>query len=318
MTDETGADMKVSIIGTGHVGATLGYVLVLEGLCEQLVLVNRDRRRAEGHALDLQHTASLVRNPVRVTCGEIVATAGSDVVVFTISVPMDPHRPDRRLLADGNAALIRDWLPGLEKASPNAVFLMVTNPVDVMTWATLQVTNLPPERVCGIGTLVDSARFRTMMSEQLGIHPDDIRAYILGEHGTSQVAAISVASVGGELIDESLERARQAAEETRDSGIEIFRLKGFTNFAVAKATATVVEGILHDQRHTTPLSVLLQGEYNLRDVCLSIPVVIGRRGVTRRLKPRLAEAELAALRRSAEEISLSNQRILPILNETRR
>ncbi|MCA9086200.1 MAG: hypothetical protein KDA81_19215 [Planctomycetaceae bacterium] len=308
--------MKVSIVGTGHVGATLAYVLVLEGLCERLVLINRDRRKAQGHAMDLQHTASLVRHPVHVSSGDIVHSAGSDVVVMTMSVPMDPDKPDRRALAEGNAAIIRDWMPRLAQASPNAVFLVVTNPVDVMAWATLKVTGLPSERVCGIGTLVDSARFRAMMSEQLSIHPDDIRAYILGEHGASQVAAISVASVGGEDIDESLEKAREAAEITRDSGIEIFRLKGFTNFAVAKATAMVVEAILHDEHHTIPLSVLMDGDYNLHDVCLSIPVVIGRHGVTRRLRPRLEEAELAALRKSAAEIAASNQRILPILNQT--
>ena len=308
--------MKVSIVGTGHVGATLAYVLVLEGLCERLVLINRDRRKAQGHAMDLQHTASLVRHPVHVSSGDIVHSAGSDVVVMTMSVPMDPDKPDRRALAEGNAAIIRDWMPRLAQASPNAVFLVVTNPVDVMAWATLKVTGLPSERVCGIGTLVDSARFRAMMSEQLSIHPDDIRAYILGEHGASQVAAISVASVGGEDIDESLEKAREAAEITRDSGIEIFRLKGFTNFAVAKATAMVVEAILHDEHHTIPLSVLMDCDYNLHDVCLSIPVVIGRHGVTRRLRPRLEEAELAALRKSAAEIAASNQRILPILNQT--
>ncbi len=306
--------MKVTIVGTGHVGATLAYVTVLEGLADRLVLINRDRQKAAGHALDLQHTASLVRQPIKVTSGEILNSANSDVVVFTISVPMDQREPDRRKLADGNAALVRDWMPALAKVSPNAVFLIVSNPVDVMTWATLQVTDLSPERVCGVGTLVDSARFRAMMSEELGIHPDDIRAYILGEHGQSQVAAISLAWVGGEPIDESFERAREFARITTDSGIEVFRLKGYTNFAVAKATALVIEAIQHDQRHTMPLSVLLDGYCGIDDVCLSIPVVVGREGITRRLHPSLTADEVAAFRASAEAVRQNNQQISSILN----
>lgn len=305
--------MKVTIVGTGFVGASLAYVLVLEGLADELVLVNRSADKARGHQIDLQHTASFVRDPVNVISGDIADSKDSDVVVFTASVPMNPNISDRQVLSDGNACLIRDLMPSLAEASPNAVFLMVSNPIDVMTWATLQVTDLPPERVCGIGTLVDSARYRTLLSEELKIHPGDIRAYILGEHGASQVAAISVASVGGEQIDASLEVARRCAEETTDAGFEILRLKGHTNFAVAKATAVVIESILHDQHRTFPLSILLNGYCGIEDVCLSIPVVVGRSGVSRYMYPKLAEEEKIALRKSAEKVCQTNHRILPIL-----
>ncbi|MCR9199157.1 MAG: hypothetical protein NXI04_10960 [Planctomycetaceae bacterium] len=307
--------MKVTIVGTGHVGSTLAYVSVLRGLAEKLVLVNRDDRKARGHALDLRHTAAMMPSPTQITTGGVDASAESDVVVFTISCPMPKDRPDRRVMAEENAVLIREWLPALSRVSPNAVFLIVTNPVDVMTWATLQVTDLPPERVCGIGTLVDSARFRAMMSDEIGIHADDIRAYILGEHGASQVAAISLASVGGEPIDTSLEKAHQFAQETTEAGIDIFRLKGYTNFGIATSTALVIEAIKHDKHHTMPLSVELDGFCGIADVCLSIPVVIGRNGVTRRLKPRLTDEEQKAFTQSAEAIRAINQQILPILNE---
>ena len=308
--------MKVTILGTGHVGSALAYVCVLDGLADELVLINRDRRKADGHAMDLQHTSALVRHPIQVLSGDVSASANSDVVVVTISVPMNRNAPDRREMASGNAALIRDWLPQLAESSPDAVFLIVTNPVDSMTWATLQVTDLPVERVCGIGTLVDSARFRAMMSDELGIHAEDIRAYILGEHGQSQVAAISVAWVGGESIDKSLQRAQEFAKKTVDSGLEIFRLKGYTNFAVAKATALVIEAIQHNQHHTMPLSVLLDGYCGIDDVCLSIPVVVGRGGISRWMHPRLTMDEMAAFQRSADQLRINNQRILPILHET--
>lgn len=307
--------MKVTIVGTGHVGATLAHLVVMQGLAEDLVLINRNRSKADGHALDLRHTASMVRHPVHVSSGDIADSQDSDVIVFTISVPMDPDNADRLALATGNAELIKDWMPKLAKASPNAVFLVVTNPVDVMTWATLEVTDLPASRVCGIGTIVDSARFRALMSDELGIHADDIRAYVLGEHGASQVAAISVASVGGETIDDTIEKARLFAQKTTESGIEIFRLKGYTNFAVATATALVIEAVQHDQHHTMPLSVKLNGFCEIDDVCLSIPVVIGRNGITRQLNPHLTPDEIKAFTKSAETVRSCNQQILPILNK---
>lgn len=307
--------MKVTIVGTGHVGATLAYAVVLQGLADRLVLINRDQRKADGNALDLQHTASMVRHPIKIVSGDIKASENSDVVVFTISTPMDKDVPDRRSMSDSNAELIRTWMPSLAKASPDAIFLVITNPVDVMTWATLQVTDLSPNRVCGIGTIVDSARFRAMMSEELGIHAEDIRSYILGEHGASQVAAISLASVGGEPIDSSLEKAHRFAQETTEAGLEIFRLKGYTNFAVATATGLVLEAIQHDQHHTMPLSVTLDGYCDIDDVCLSVPVVIGRQGVTRRFQPKLTAEEKRAFQKSAEMVRQCNQQILPILNK---
>lgn len=305
--------MKVTIVGTGNVGASLAYVVVLEGLADELVLINRNADTARGHQIDLQHTSSLVKTTIDIKSGGIAASQDSDVVVFTASVPMDRYMSDRQVLANGNAQLIKDWMPKLAEASPNAVYLMVTNPVDVMAWATLQVTALPPERVCGIGTLVDSARFRTFLSEELDIHPNDIRAYVLGEHGASQVAAISVANVGGEPIDASLDIAKRFAKETTDAGFEVLRLKGYTNFAVAKATAVVIEAIKDDQNHTFPLSVLLDGYCGIDDVCLSVPVVIGRHGVSRYLHPKLAAEEQAAFIASANTVRQACRGIMPIL-----
>lgn len=305
--------MKVTIVGTGQVGSSLAYVTVLEGLAEELVLINRNRNTAEGHARDLQHTASLVRHPIRVRAGDVQDSKGSDVVVVTVSVPMDRETPDRRALAKGNAELLRTIIPPLAEANPDAVFLIITNPVDVMTWAVLQLTDLPWQRVCGIGTIVDSARFRAMLSQELNIHPDDIRAYIIGEHGASQVAAISVASVAGVRFQESIDKAREYADATTSSGIEIFQLKGYTNFAVAKATALVIEAVQHDQQRTMPLSISLGGYCDIEDLCLSIPVVMARNGITRTLHPQLTEEEKRAFEESADAIRQLNHEILPIL-----
>lgn len=305
--------MKVTVVGTGNVGSALANAIVLEGLADELVLLNRTDRIAEGHALDLQHAASFVKHSMNVSGGSFDDCVNSDVVVMTLSVPIDTAAPDRRSLAEGNAQIFAEWMPRLVEASPNAIFLIVTNPVDVMTWAALQLTDLSPNKVCGIGTIVDSARFRAMMSKRLDIHADDIRAYILGEHGQSQVAAINMASVGGEPIDESLETAHQLAQSTIDSGFDILRLKGYTNFAVAKATAVVIEAIRYNRHSTAPLSVLLDGYCGIDDVCLSIPVVIGRDGVTRRMHPRLADSEFAAFCQSANEVREVCEQVRPLL-----
>lgn len=308
--------MKVTVVGTGNVGSALAFAIVLEGLSDELVLLNRTERTAQGHALDLQHAASFVKHPPKIIGGSVEESRDSDIVVMTLSVPMDTSFPDRRTLARGNAHILAEWMPKLVEASPKAIFLMVTNPVDVMTWAALQLTDLNPNKVCGIGTLVDSGRFRAMMSTRLDIHPDDIRAYILGEHGQSQVAAINMASVGGEPIDDSLETAHQVAQVTIDSGIDVLRLKGYTNFAVAKATAVVIEAIRYNRHSTTPLSVLLDGYCGIDDVCLSIPVVMGREGVTRRMHPRLAESEFEAFCKSAAEVRQVCDQIRPFLKRS--
>lgn len=305
--------MKVTIVGTGHVGSTLAYAVVLQGLAEDLLLVNRTRRTAQGHARDLQHASSFVDHPIRVRDGDISDSRDSDIVVMTLSVPMPRDRIDRLALADENLEILKQWLPAAAELSPNAVYLIVTNPVDVMTWAALQLTSLPEQRVCGVGTLVDSARFRSRMSEELRVHSDDIRAYVLGEHGNSQVAAVSAATIGGEHFDRSTAVARRLATEIVTSGPEILEAKGYTDFAVATATAKVIKAVGDDEHRTLPLSVLVDGYCGISDVCLSIPVVIGRQGVTRYLHPQLSPDEESAFQASAAQVRGVIERIRPRL-----
>ena len=294
--------MKISIVGLGNVGATLAHVLVMSGLADELVLVNRTHQKAVGDALDLAHAASLAKRKVDVRAGAVEDSRGSDLVVLTASAPQPSgpqHGPPSRLaLAEANAQLFQSLVPRLYEASPEAVFLVITNPVDVLVWITLKLTGAPASRVLGLGTLIDSARFRSLLSDEFGVHSDDIRAYILGEHGDSQLAALSTAVVGGEPIGDNA-RIRELMEQTIRSGVEVMQAKGYTNFAVASAAAMVVETITMDLRRTLPLSIQLNGYLDVEDVCLSVPVVLGRRGVCRILHPPLAESEVAAVGRSA-------------------
>lgn len=293
--------MKISIIGPGRVGATLAYTLALKGLASEIVLVGRNRRRAAGEALDIEHAQLFLRAPLDVRAGEIADVAGSKVIAICASAPTPDDMSDRNQLARENVALMREMVPGLVAAAPEARFVVVTNPVDVITWQILQLSGLPAHQVMGTGTLVDSARFRDALSQQVGIHPADIRSYVLGEHGNSQFAAMSVAQSGADSLEDTPER-RELFARTAAAGFEVFQLKGNTCYAVAMAAAEAIESIVLDARHTMPLSIRIDDFCGVSGVCLSLPVVVGARGIERVLRPPLNEAEQAAFRRCAEVV----------------
>jgi L-lactate dehydrogenase len=293
--------MKVSLIGTGRVGSTLAYTLLLRGLADELVLVDLDREVAEGEALDLEHAEAFSGHPMTVRAGEVADTAGSDVIVITCSAPWKREYTSRFDIGPDNVRLFREIVPPLAEASPEAKLLVVTNPVDVMTYHAIELSGLPPGRVFGTGTLIDSARFRSVLSKRMGIHPDDLRAYVLGEHGDSQLPVFSGAMAGGMRIVED-EATDELFRRASRSGFEVVARKGHTNYAISMAAALIVEAIAWDTRRTMPLSVLVDGYLGVRDVCLSLPVVVGREGITRVLEPDLGDEEAAAFRRSAQTV----------------
>ncbi|MDZ7736498.1 MAG: hypothetical protein U5P41_10620 [Gammaproteobacteria bacterium] len=200
-------------------------------------------------------------------------------------------------------------MPELAKNSPDAVFVVLTNPVDIMTYHTIRLSGFPPRRVIGTGTLIDSARFREMLSDEIGIDPDDLRAYILGEHGPHQFPALSQAQVGGERIDDN-EHRRQMFRDAVEAGHNVLRAKGYTNYAIAMAASLIIEAIVHDTRRTMPVSTLIDGWLDVADVCLSLPVVIGRSGITRVLHPELDASEREAFRQAAVAVAEATRSIL--------
>ncbi|MCR9208204.1 lactate/malate dehydrogenase family protein [Rhodopirellula europaea] len=291
--------MKITLVGTGRVGSAIAFALTINPLASELLLLNRSREKAEGDALDLTHAAALVDSNMKIHAGEIADSKDSDVIIFTASVPF--RYPDQTRLEMGidNMPILRKWMPALAETSPNAIVLMVSNPVDALAYETIRLTGFDPKRVIGTGTLVDSIRYRALLSTELKIHAQDIRAYILGEHGDTQFAASSIAMTGGERFYPS-DTSRRMFEETKAMGYEVFRLKGHTSYGIAMATITILDSIAYDLRHTMPVSVLVDGYLGVEDVCLSLPAVIGREGVTRILHPTLSEDEEAAFRKSAE------------------
>lgn len=305
---------KVSIVGIGNVGATLAYTLVSNAMVDELVLVNRTREKAEGEAADLRHAASFTRRKSIVRAGGIEETRGSDIVVFASSISVPGSAPDRNAFALGNLEIARTWIPPLATANPDAVFLVVSNPVDVMTYVVVKLSGLASRQVIGTGTLIDSGRWRSLLSDQLQIHPDDVRAYILGEHGETQFPALSVAATGGERLDQGPIHER-LFQEAKQSGLEVYRRKGYTNFAIAQATNLIIDAILNDARRTLPTSVLLDDYFGVSDVCLSVPVIIGKRGVLRHLRPHLEEREKEKLRASGQHVRSIIDSLGPIIKQ---
>ena len=293
--------MKISIIGMGRVGSSIAAALVSEQLCKELVLVDLNQEVARAEALDLQHAASVGGSPMRIREGNLSETADSAIVMVTASVSMPPGSTDRNAYARGNGVLMRKMLPEIVRYSPDTILLMLSNPMDAMTTLALELTGLPWQRVIGSGTLLDTARRRAAIAAYTGVHSNDIRAYILGEHGPNMVPLVSSVNLAGELADDpehQLELARRSMQE----GTDVFRIRGFTNHAIARSAAMIVAAIVHDTRQTMPVSVWSDGYAGTEGVCLSLPCVIGRTGVQRILHPALSNSEREKLQASADSI----------------
>jgi L-lactate dehydrogenase len=212
---------------------------------------------------------------------------------------------------DTNVGICRDIVQEVTKHNSDAILLVVANPVDVLTYAALKFSGLPRERVIGSGTVLDSARFRYRLSEHCGVDPRNVHAYVLGEHGDSEVMAWSIATLGGTSLEDCCttcphecteEDREQIGQQVRQSAYHIIDAKGATNFAVGLALVRIVTAILRDENSVLTVSTLLQGEYGIEDVCVSMPVILNSAGVDRMLQPRLSEDELTGLRKSAEAV----------------
>ena len=291
--------MKIAILGVGRVGTATAFALVMQQLGHEIVLIGRDLRKAEGEAADLQDAAGLhSRASVRAALiDDAGALEGVDVAIVTNSAGFGGASRLDELAA--NAPMFRELIPKVVARSPGVILVIVSNPVDAMTYLAIQYGGLPASRVIGTGTLIDTMRFRAALAAEWRMNPLDVRAYILGEHGDSQFAALSVASAGGVKFDADDAFVIRAAEAARTAGRDLVDRKGYTNFAVASSTATIVEAICDDSRAVLPVSTRIDGYLGVRDVCLSVPCVVGREGILRMLPVDLDDAEAEAFRNSA-------------------
>jgi L-lactate dehydrogenase len=297
---------KVAVIGAGNVGATFTYTLVLNGLVGEIVLIDVDRERAEGEAMDISHAVPL-SNPVRVWAGDYSDSAGADVVVVTAGTAQRPGET-RIDLVKRNAEIFSDVIPSITEHNDTGILLIATNPVDVLSCVAWRMSGFPSKRVIGSGTVLDTARFRYLLGEYLGLDPRNVHAYVVGEHGDSEVPVWSLANVAGMRLDEYCRREEcdigdavreRISHQVRDAAYEVIERKGATYYAVAVALVRIVESILRDQHTVLSVSNLVPGLYGIGDIYFSLPAVIGRGGVERVVHLALDQAETEALRKSA-------------------
>ena len=307
---------KVAIIGTGSVGATIAYALLMRGLARELVLIDRVTDKARAEAMDLNHGAMFVR-PVDVRDGTLADCAGARVVVITAGAKQQPGQ-SRLELAEANATLFQRLIPEVVRAAPDALLLIVSNPVDVLTDLALRLSGLPAGRVIGSGTVLDTSRFRFLIGRYFNVSVSNVHAYIIGEHGDSEVALWSSAQIGNvRLTDLALpdrpplndESKRAIVEGVRGAAGAVIRAKGATNWAIGLAVARILEALLRDERVVLTVSRRLEGYLGVDGVCLSVPSVVSREGAESCLTVACDQGELDAFRRSADIVRAAGARL---------
>jgi len=302
--------MKIGIVGTGMVGSAAGYAMALLGVGTEIVLVDANPALARAQAQDIAH-ATPFATTVAVRAGEYPDLDGAAVVIIAAGVSQKPGE-SRLALLERNVEVFRTVIGGIMKAAPEAILLIATNPLDVMNFAAQKLSGLPPERVIGSGTILDTARLRSLLGDHLGIAPNSVHAYVLGEHGDSEVAVWSSAMAGsvpivsfadqiGRPLD--ADTRTRIADQVRGAAYTIIEGKGATWYGIGAGLARIVQSITDDERTVFSVSQVSGEIEGVPDIALSLPRVIGRDGIVATLMPELDAGERAALKHSAEVIS---------------
>lgn len=300
---------KLVVVGAGLVGATTAYTIMLGGLFSEIVLIDINRNKAEGDAMDIAHGVSF-QKPVRVIAGDYQECADADIVVITAGAAQTPGQSRRALLSQ-NVEIFKSIVAGIMKYAPeDMILLTVTNPVDVLTYVTYRLSGLPKNQVLGSGTVLDTSRLKYMISRQTGIDARNCHTYVIGEHGDSEVAAWSVTNIGGMSMHEFCRYTGKCAigdldrmyEEVKNSAYEIIQKKGATYYAIAVAVAKIVECIAGDENSILTVSSVFDGQYGISDVALSVPTKVGGDGIEKILEVPFSKQELQGLLNSAETL----------------
>ena len=315
-------EMKVGIVGAGLVGSTTAYTLAIEGTASEIVLVDINKIRAEAEADDITH-ATAFKQDCRIIEGDYKDLEGADVVIITADGA--PNFNNSRLeLVNGNTKMFETIIPYIATYAPFSIIIVTTNPVDVMTSVALKLSGFPENRVIGSGTVLDTARFRSLLGQYLGISPKSLHALVLGEHGDSAVVSWSTARVGAMDIEEFARdmgkelndaNKKKIAEEVVQIAYKIYNGKKATYYGIAGALSTICKAIAKDEKRVLTVSARHGNIDGLHDVCLSLPTVIGKDGVIRTMLPRLSPEEMQKLKTSAEILCGVQQQACALLKE---
>lgn len=297
---------KIAVIGCGMVGSSTAFALMESGLFTDILLIDKNRDRAVGEAMDLSHCLPFTR-PAEIRAGDYCDLSDYGIIVITAGVPQ--KQGETRLdCIHNNVNVFRSIVPQITEYNTDAFLLVVTNPVDVMTYVTYKLSGLPQNKVFGSGTVLDSARLKFLVGKRLNVDPRSVHAFVIGEHGDSELAVWSSANVSGIPLDEYCahcgykshkENRKELADEVKNSAYEIIERKGATYYGIAAATTRICESIVRDEHSIMPVSTLVNGRYGLNDIYISVPSLIGSGGVEDIMDIKLSDEERAALLSSA-------------------
>ncbi|MGH4137719.1 L-lactate dehydrogenase [Clostridium sp.] len=289
---------KISIIGAGFVGSTTAFALMTSGITSEIVIVDINKEKAEGEAMDLSHGASFVK-PIDITSGEYSDTKDSDIVIITAGISLKPGETRLNCIAN-NLKVFKSIIPEVVKFSPNCILVIVSNPVDILTYIAYKLSGFPSNRVIGSGTVLDTSRLKYILSQRFEVDARNIHTYILGEHGDSEIATWSLTTIAGMNVDYYCNISSEKCDEemkinicneVKKAGYSVLEKKGATYYAVALAVNRIVEAILSNENSILTVSSLLKGEYGIQDIYMGVPTIIGRDGVKKVLEVKLNESE---------------------------
>lgn len=300
---------KCAMIGCGFVGASSVFALMQSGLFSEMVLIDSNRDRAEGEAMDLSHGLPFGR-PMEIYAGDYSDVAGCGLVIITAGANQKPGET-RLDLVNKNVSIFKQIIPEVVKHNTECILLIITNPVDILTYAALKLSGFPPQRVIGSGTVLDTARLKYLIGRRLGVDSRSVHAFIIGEHGDSELAVWSSANISGIELNRFCEQNgnfefRKAANElytdVRDSAYTIIKKKGATYYGIAMSVRRIATCILRDEHSILPVSSLIQGHYGLEGLCMGVPAIVGSKGVEKVLDINLSGEEQLELMHSADEL----------------
>lgn len=299
---------KITIIGAGSVGATIAYNLSLRDIASEIVLIDIIKTKVLGEVMDIAQ-GTCFREPIKITAGEYADAADSDIVIITSGIARKPGQT-RLDLTQTNVNIMKSIAPQIAAAAPNALYIIVSNPVDIMTYVFTKISGIPERQIIGSGTLLDSARLRYGLSEKLGVAQKNIHAYVFGEHGDSSFVPWSAVRVGSSTLPDYLEIQKELGNEividkeemieyVRKSGGQIIANKGATFYAIAESVVQLCKTLSAGSDSITTVSTLMHGEYGLEDICLSTQAIIGPNGVKHKIVTRLTDEEVELMHKSA-------------------
>ena len=302
---------KITVIGTGSVGSTIAYTLTIEGIASEIVMIDINNEKALGEALDIRQGTPFC-NPCNIYAGTYEDAAGSDIVVITSGVARKPGQ-SRLDLAQTNVDILKSITEQIVKYAPDATYVIVSNPVDILTYAFTKYSGIPEERIIGSGTILDTARLRSRLSEYYSVSQQNVHAYVLGEHGDSSFVPWSIANISNVPVEDYGKSVLNSANYpelhkedvenyVRKSGARVIQRKGATFYAVSVSVCHICKCLLSGIDTTMTVSTMLHGEYGIDDVCLSLLNVVGRNGVHNKIVLPLNEKEVADLHKSAESL----------------